>query len=294
MNFMEIRSKMKTVSNIHHIVHSMETLATMKIIKLRADVEKRKIYSTTLQQLLSGLITLLSKDLPENALLDSNSKENRSLILLFTSDRGFCGNMNPILIGQTRTFLRERANSRVICIGKKAGNALIQEGFNVLALVDKRLENADFLFAQNLASDVVNGFLNQTYDSVYVSYMSFQNILIQKPTIRKILPIEKISQEKRTTKYHHDYESFIISPNPKAIFSFLARKYVDAIMYQILLEAATSEQAIRMMSMRSASENADKVFQKMKQDYQKMRQEKITRELIELSSNLSSTKRRRS
>jgi len=294
MNFMEIRSKMKSVSNIHHIVHSMETLATMKIIKLRTDVEKRKIYSTTLQRILSGITSLLSEDLPENALLESNKQEKRSLVLLFTSDRGFCGNMNPMLIGQTRTFLREKPNSRIICIGKKAGNTIIQEGFNVLALIDKRLENVDFHFAQNLASDVVKGFLNQEYDSVYVSYMAFHNILIQKPTLKKIIPIEKLSQEVKTTKYHHDYESFIISPNSKAIFSFLARKYLDAIMFQILLEAATSEQAIRMMSMRSASDNAEKVFLKMKQDYQKMRQEKITRELIELSSNLSSAKRRRS
>ena len=65
---------------------------------------------------------------------------------------------------------------------------------------------------------------------------------------------------------------------------------MDAIIFQMLLEAAASEQAIRMMCMKSASENADKVLVKMQTDYQKMRQEKITRELIELSNNTNLSK----
>jgi F-type H+-transporting ATPase subunit gamma len=293
MNSMELRAKMKSVANISHIVHSMETMATMKIMKLRTDAEKRKIYSQTLQQILSGMINLLTEELPENKLLDTKTKDKQALLLLFSSDRGFSGNMTPMLLGQSREFLRLRPGTRVLCIGKKAGNTLIKENFNVLAMVDKKLENVDFYFAQSLASDVVKGFLNQEFDSVYVSYMEFTNILKQRPVIRKIIPIEKIPTITTESKKIFPYESYIISPSPKSIFSFLVRKYMDAIVFQMLLEAAASEQAIRMMSMKSASDNAEKVLHKMKTDYQKMRQEKITRELIELSTNANFSKETR-
>ena len=293
MNSMEFRSKMKSVANISHIVHSMETMATMKIMKLRTDAEKRKIYSQTLQQILSGILSLLTEEIPENRLLDMTHEDNKALLLLFSSDRGFSGNMTPMLLGQSREFLRARPNSRVLSIGKKAGNALIKENFNVVAMIDKRLENVDFFFAQNLASDIVKGFLNGEFDSVHVSYMEFSNILIQRPVIRKIIPIEKIPTVTSQSKKIFPYESYIISPNAKSIFSFLVRKYMDAIVFQMLLEAAASEQAIRMMSMKSASENAEKVLGKMQSDYQKMRQEKITRELIELSSNSNFAKETR-
>lgn len=293
MNSMELRAKMKSVANISHIVHSMETMATMKIMKLRTDAEKRKIYSQTLQQILSGMINLLTEELPENKLLDTKNKDKQALLLLFSSDRGFSGNMTPMLLGQSREFLRQRPGTRVLSIGKKAGNTLIKENFNVLAMVDKKLENVDFYFAQNLASDIVKGFLNQEFDSVYVSYMEFTNILKQRPVIRKIIPIEKIPTITTESNKIFPYESYIISPSPKSIFSFLVRKYMDAIVFQMLLEAAASEQAIRMMSMKSASDNAEKVLHKMKTDYQKMRQEKITRELIELSTNANFSKETR-
>jgi F-type H+-transporting ATPase subunit gamma len=293
MNSMELRSKMKSVSNINHIVHSMETMATMKIMKLRSDAEKRKIYSQTLQQILSGLLSILTEDVPENKLLDTKKVEKQPLLLVFSSDRGFSGNMNPMIIGQSREFLRLHPKTRVLSIGKKIGNALIKENFNVMAMIDKRLENVDFIFAQNLASDIVKGFLNQEFDSVFVSYMEFTNILKQKPVIRKIIPIGKIPTLTTESKKIFPYESYIISPSAKSIFSFLVRKYMDAIIFQMLLEAAASEQAIRMMSMKSASENAQKVLHKMKSDYQKMRQEKITNELIELSTNANFSKETR-
>ena len=292
MNSMEVRAKMKSVANINHIVHSMETMATMKIMKLRSDAEKRKIYSQTLQQILSGILSLLTEEIPENKLLNTSKQFYQPLLLVFSSDRGFSGNMNPMLLGQSREYLRINQKARVLSIGKKVGNSLIKEGFNVVAMIDKRLENVDFHFAQNLASDIVKGFLNQEFDSVYVSYMEFSNILKQKPVIRKIIPIEKIPTITESNK-KFPYESYIISPSTKSIFSFLVRKYMDAIVFQMLLEAAASEQAIRMMSMKSASENAAKVLQKMQTDYQKMRQEKITRELIELSTNTNFSKESR-
>jgi F-type H+-transporting ATPase subunit gamma len=156
----------------------------------------------------------------------------------------------------------------------------IKEGYPVVAMISKTLEKTDLTFAQDLASDIVRGFLNEEYDAVYFSYMEFKNLVVQKPVIRQVLPI--IDTKSKDMSLRYNYESVYLLPSPKEVFSRLVRKYMDAIIYSLLLDAAASEQAIRMISMKNATENADEMIQSMQKKYQKIRQEKITRELIEL------------
>jgi len=283
VNPVELRGKMKTVKNIYHVVRSMETLATMKIMKLRGDAEKRKLYASSLHGILTEMHPLLSDISPENALLYTGLVEKKPLLLVITSDRGFSGNMNALVISQARHFLQSHPSASSIVIGRKASNQLEKDGFPPIATVDRRLDNITFTSAQHITSDLVKSYLKGFFDSVYISYMSFENILKQKPVTIKLLPIEKSNQIKKS-RYQYPIESFTILPDLIKVFKALVRKYLDAMLFRVLLEAAASEQAIRMVSMKSASDNAEEVFNQIKQKYQKMRQEKITRELIELSS----------
>lgn len=283
MNPVELRGKMKTVKNIYHVVKSMETLATMKIMKLRGDAEKRKLYASSLHNILTEMYPLLSDIPPENALLYTGAGEKKPLLLIVTSDRGFSGNMNVLVMNQARHFIQSHLNTNSIVIGRKASLQLDKEGFQQLATVDMRLDTVTFSRAQHITSDLVKSYLRGYFDSVYISYMSFENILKQKPVTIKLLPIEKRLVPKKSG-YYFPIESFVILPDLKKVFKALVRKYLDAMLFRVLLEAAASEQAIRMVSMKSASDNAEEVFNQIKQKYQKLRQEKITRELIELSS----------
>jgi len=259
----------------------METLATMKIMHFRTLSQERKIYAEKIRKMLLNLTEILPPEIPENTLLHGRGKINNVLITVLTSDRGFCGSMNTDILDLSKDFLKQNPNARVITIGSKAGNALMNEGYNVFAIINKKLEEVDLNFSKNLASDIVKGYLNEEFDEVYFAFMDFENIVTQIPTILRIIPLEK-RIEKPLSKF--PYEHFIFSPEPKIIFKDLARKYVDTFVYRILLDTAASEQAMRMMSMRSASDNAFRMQKNLKKKYQKLRQEKITRELIELSS----------
>ena len=285
MNLLEIRSKIKTIDSIYHMVHSMESLATMKIMHFRTLSQERKIYAEKIRKMLLNLTEILPPEIPENALLYRRDKIKNILITVLTSDRGFCGTMNTDILYLSRDFLKQNPNARVITIGVKAGNTLINEGYNVIAVTNKKLEEVDLNFSQNLASDIVKGYLNEEFDEVYFAFMDFVNIVTQTPTILKIIPLKE-RFEKYSSKY--PYEHFIFSPEPKIIFKELVRKYVDTFVYRILLDTAASEQAMRMMSMRSASDNALRMQKNLKKQYQKLRQEKITQELIELSSRTTS------
>jgi F-type H+-transporting ATPase subunit gamma len=285
MNPLEVRSKIKTISGIYHMVHSMETLATMKIMQLRSLSEERKVYAEKIRDMLSMLTQILPPEIPENALLYERARIKNVLLTVITSDRGFCGSMNSDILNLSRSFLKENSRARIITIGVKAGNILMNEGYNVLAIISEKLEGVDLDFSKRLASDIVKGYLNEEFDEVYFAFMDFTNIVTQTPEILKIIPLQESASDKFLSRY--PYEHFIFSPEPKVIFKELVRKYVDAFIYRILLDTAASEQAIRMMSMRNASENASNVLESLRKKYQKLRQEKITRELIELSSGVN-------
>ena len=278
MNPFELKHKIHTVRNIHHVVHSMETLSTMRIIQLRKQAEMRKNYLFELESILFSFLHIVPTEITQNVLLKP-TKMKKSLLVLVTSDRGFCGNMNQQLLGGARVHLK-KIPSVVISIGRKAGNTLIKENFPVIGMISQTLEKTDLAFSQNVASDIIQGFMNQTYDSVFFGYMEFRNLISQRPIMRQVLPITNPEKEYATLRY--DYESVYLLPSPKSVFSKLVRKYMDAVIYSILIDAATSEQAIRMISMKNASENAEGMIQSMQKQYQKIRQEKITNELIEL------------
>lgn len=281
MNPFELKHKIHTVSNIHHVVHSMETLSTMRIIQLRKQAETRKAYLSELETILFSFLHIVPTEITQNVLLQP-TKMKLSLLVLVTSDRGFCGSMNQQLLGIARNHVRS-IPSLVISIGKKAGNTLIKENVPVIGMISKNLEKTDLSFSQNLASDIVRGFLNFEFDSVFFGYMEFRNLISQRPIVRQVLPI--VDQSASYSALRYDYESVYLLPSPKSVFSSLVHKYIDALVYSILIDAATSEQAIRMISMKNASENAEDMIQSMQKKYQKIRQEKITNELIELNND---------
>ena len=278
MNLVKLKKKIKTIKNIHNVVHSMETLATMKIMQVRKQAELRKSYFRELEDILFSFLSIVPHDITQNVLLTPTKMKN-PLLVVVTSDRGFCGNMNQQVIGLSRTYLRNNISS-VISIGKRAGNIFIKEDFPVIAMISQSLEKVNLHFTQSLASDIIRGFLNQEYDSVFFCYMQFKNLISQKPVIKQILPIIKTSDDNYALRYN--YEFVYLLPSPKEVFSKLVRKYMDAVIYSLLLDAAASEQAMRMISMKSATENAEEMVQDMQKKYQKIRQERITLELIEL------------
>jgi len=284
MNLVSLRNRMNTVGNIYQVVNSMETLATMKIIKLRTDAEKRRKYAEKLRDILVSLSSILPPEIPENVLLYDKNISNKNLVILVTSDRGFSGSMNLDVEKKTKDFIISLKNPKLITIGKKIGEKLINECYDVVAIIDKKLENVNLNFAKNLASDIVKSFLNDEYDNIYVASTEFINIVQQNTVIKKIIPLQSAEDNSYIKKY--PYEHFLFNPEPKKIFSILVRNYVDVFIYSILLDAAASEQAIRMITMHTATENAEESLKGLKLMYHRIRQEKITRELNEISTHL--------
>ncbi len=129
-------------------------------------------------------------------------------------------------------------------------------------------------------------------DAVYFVSMKFYSSLKQKIQTKKILPLE-LFQQAPNHKLQQELDNTLLLPDVASLLEMASSQYLKAVIMLTFIEAAASEQAMRMMSMKNASDSAKEMLEKVRQDYQDMRQEKITRELMELVLYESSTKNKR-
>jgi F-type H+-transporting ATPase subunit gamma len=121
-------------------------------------------------------------------------------------------------------------------------------------------------------------FYERELDAVHVVYSAFVNTMKQQPTFEQILPLTD-RDLKVDSKYPWDY---IYEPSPEEVLNDLIRRYVESVVYQCLADNMASEQASRMIAMRSATDNAGEAIHQLSLAYNKSRQAAITKELAEI------------
>lgn len=292
MNPLHLRNKLKSINNLYHMVHSMETLATMKISKLKQALDTRQKYTQRVEELLRKLALSYPQEFAQIPFFKSSKHQTYPLYIVLSSDRGFCGAMNNMIEGEAKKSLRTQDHYLCWVFGKKTTKWLMEDGFKVSRSIDLPLEKVDENYIQSFIADLLLEMETKQVDAVYFISMKFYSSLIQKIQNKKILPLDW-SHTIQEHVLHEELQNTLLSPNLTALLEMISSQYLKAVVLLTFIEAAASEQAMRMMSMKNASDSAKDMLEKVRQDYQDMRQEKITRELMELVLYESSTKNKR-
>jgi F-type H+-transporting ATPase subunit gamma len=129
-----------------------------------------------------------------------------------------------------------------------------------------------------IATNVIEGFLEQRYDEVYVIYSEFVNTLVQRPALKRLLPVEA-PNEPDEKKWDYNYE-----PDQDEVLDALLPRFVEVQLYQAILESIASEHSARMVAMRNATDNARELSRDLTLSYNKTRQANITKEVSEIAS----------
>jgi F-type H+-transporting ATPase subunit gamma len=292
MNPLHLRNKLKSINNLYHMVHSMETLATMKISKLKQALDSRQKYTMKIEELLRKITYSFPQESKHLPFLQSSGNETKPLYIVLSSDRGFCGAMNHMIEGEAKKTLSKQTNYQCWVFGKKTSKWLSEDGFHVSRTMDLPLEKVDESYVKTFIADLMHEIDLKNVDAVYFISMQFHSSLIQKVQCKKVFPLDpsRINQSKRAQQ---EVENTLFLPDVATLLKMIATQYLKAMIMLTFIEAAASEQAMRMMSMKNASDSAKEMLEKVRQDYQHMRQEKITRELMELVLYESSTKNKR-
>ena len=282
----DIQLKIAGVKKTKQITKAMNMVATSRLRGAQQNTDAFRPYAQKFGEVLGSL----AERAGENAspLLVPREEVRRIHIVLCTSDRGLCGGFNINLIEKAEALMNEKAGDDVAfsftAFGKKGRDWCRKEK---LALADEQLGVVGSKFGFNVAvaagRTLVDAFLGETYDEVYVVYAEFVSMAKQLPLVQQLLPIPPIEAAEDGAEDASEYmPEHIAEPSPGELLGDLLPRSVYVQMFRALLETSTSEHAARMMAMDNATKACNDMIESLTLTYNKARQAAITADLMDI------------
>ena len=279
-NAREIQRRIRSVKNMGQITRAMEMVSAVKMRRAQQRVTASRPYSEQLRKIMTDLSTLQPdpEQLAQFPLLQKRPIQNIMLIVV-SPDRGLTGALNSNILRRGSRYILEEAQApvKVIPVGKKARDYFVRTRQNVVAEFIGIGDMVTLDEVRTIADIAIDEFVAGTVDAVYVVYSRFVNTLVQRPEALQILPVEP-------PEAHEGYSDYIFEPSPEAVLNDLLPRYIEVQLYQAILEGLASEHSARMVSMRSASDNAKEIASELTLSRNKARQAQITAEVSEIAA----------
>lgn len=274
----EIRTKIKSIKNTQKITRAMQMISASKMRKAQDRMATSRPYAEKMRQVIGHVARSNSEY--HHPYLQDRTQQRIGLIVIST-DRGLCGGFNINLFKaitlQMKEWQQQSKEIDLCLLGRKAGAFFKRLGGNVLALAEHLGDKPSINDLIGIVKVMLNAFDEQKIDALYIAHNQFINTMIQKPVIKRLLPIEAELDE--SLNRHWDY---IYEPDAKILLDTLLVRYIETQVYQAVVENIASEQAARMIAMQSATENAGELINEFQLIYNKARQAAITQEIAEI------------
>ncbi len=270
----ELRHRIRTIANVERVTDAMEKISAARLSREKARVLNARPYVEALERAVRYLATT---DRPPNPLLRPNSSD-AVLLIVVASDRGLCGSYNSNILHAAGRFVAEHRRRRLhlITSGRKLRKFVPRTGGQVMRESLPANQPPYDLQADELAGEILSLYLLEQIGEAYVLYTAFHSLAANRPVLKRILPVEPIS-ERLPMNYYYIYE-----PSPGAVLEQLLPAYVRYFIWQAFAEAGASEHAARMVMMEQASVNARDMIDDLVLEANKLRQTSITRELLDI------------
>ncbi|MBI5774553.1 MAG: ATP synthase F1 subunit gamma [Verrucomicrobia bacterium] len=282
----DIRRRIKSVKNTAQITKAMQMVASSKMRKAQLAALAGRPYASLMNDVLAA-VTEGAGDF-NHPLMEKRAVKKRAVILIST-DKGLCGALNANLLREAAKF--DKDTTVYICAGKKGGQFIHRTKRNLAAEFTYK-DAPLFSEARAISKFAQDLFLKGEVDSVAVVYTNFINTLSQRPEVRQLLPIGKISaleagvggENVETGELKKSELEYLFEPGAEIVLGNLLPHYLNFQVYQFLLEAKASEHSARMVAMKNATDNAKQLIKDLTLEYNKLRQANITKELLEITT----------
>lgn len=288
-----IKKRLSSVKNIGKITKALEMVSASKVQKLTEKALNAKPYAKLIYELVGNLAG--DSEAMEVSLMKQPEKIESELYIIISTNRGLAGSLNTNLFRNLSKHLEgNNLKHNFITIGKKGRSFALLNG-NLVADFSDYKEKTDIVSSVNKI--IVDGFIDGTYDAVYIVYSDFITALSQEPSVKRILPIEKseLTSEQMDTEIKGRREtefeklktvkrSFHYEPDPVTVMESLLPYYLEIQLVESLYEAEASEHASRMIAMKNASDNSEELSFGLSLEYNKGRQSLITTEISDITT----------
>lgn len=294
-NTKTIKTKMTSVGNMRKITKAMEMVSRSKMKKDVGLAVNTRAYATRALEL---MVSLSNETIEKNKFLMTPANIDKVLIVHIASNKGLCGGYNASSFRALNSYLTRRSSDiEFITVGKYARRHANKSNKKILYSFEEFTETPKIEDINKLGDLVINKFLSGEYKKILISYTKYVSAFHQVPTIRKILPLSSMSLKNIIDELgsaddvdnikEEDIKNpkqYIYEPNEDAILNIVVPRLAKLQIYQGLLESNASEQSSRMVAMKNATDNADKMGKELLLNYNKARQGGITKEILEIAA----------
>jgi F-type H+-transporting ATPase subunit gamma len=283
----DLKRRVRSITNTRKVTRAMELVASARLRRAQMRIEQMRPYADRMLELMAGVSQAAgSVRLP---LLERRENVQRVALVPVTADRGLAGGFNAQVIRRSLALMRELQGEGKEVVwfssGRKAASTLRFRRLDVTQSWTGFSERPAYGDAQAIAHAVSEAFVNGDVDRVVVVYNAFVSPLVQKVTVRDLLPISRELLEQAGEADEGaagGTPDFIYEPEPEEILARLLPVYVETELYRALLESAASEQGARMTAMRNASKAAGELIDSLTLAMNRARQAEITQEILEV------------
>lgn len=282
----ELKGRIGSVASSEKITGAMKMISSAKMHKAEQSLRRLLPFRNQIENIIGNL---LSADAEFSSPLLEIREVKTVTVVVFGSDDGLCGAYNVNIfkrllgvIAEYREKYGQDVTIRICPVGNKMRKAVCKIiGGNV------SLKSADGVDSKTsgdsvrvFIEDLQTEFLNGITDKVDVLYMSFKSMSRQSLAIDQLLPI--VQDSFTTANQKLTCKPYLFEPNANTIFCSVLPMYLMAMMQDVFTENRASEQAARVMAMQSANDNAKKLLEQLQLEYNKLRQQSITTELLDI------------
>ena len=275
---LDIRRRIRSVKNTQQITKAMKMVSAAKLRRAQERMIAARPYATALRQVLASVGSRVeSIDHP----LLRRRDEHRVLVIVVTGDKGLAGAFSANIIKNTQWAIRDNNWTEVslLPIGRKGADFFKRRTWPIRHSLSGIFQALDASVARSIAELVIDDYVNERVDAVYIAYNEFKSMIAQTIRVEKILPLA--TPEKAANAEQTDY---LFEPAPEEILAQLLPRYVEFQIHRALLESNAAEHAARMAAMEAATKNASDMIDSLTLTYNRIRQAAITKEIIEIVS----------
>lgn len=277
----EITSKIKSIENTRKVTSALEMVSASKIRKSQELMRATRPYAHMMRRIIGHL----GKANPEyrHPFTIHHPDVNRVGYIIISTDRGLCGGLNSnlfkLVLRNMAEWKGKGAEISMVTLGKKASAFFRNIKVEIRAHASSLGEKPQISDLIGVMKTMLDAYRDREIDQVYIVYNNFINTMAQKPVIEQLLPLPPSEDEEV-----RDIWDYIYEPDAESLLDSVLIRYIEALVYQAVLENLASEHAARMIAMKSATDNATDLIADLKLAYNKARQAAITQEISEIVS----------
>ena len=273
----DIRRRIRSIENTGKVTNAMSLIAASKMRRAQNAVLEGRPYAGKMRDVMANLAAQPRDDDAEvPALLQARDVEKIG-ILVITPDRGLAGGMHSTVNRRVAQFILDQsAPVQSIVIGRKGRDFMTRYGQDVKAEFTDLSDRPVVADTTAISHLVAEHYANRDVDEVHLIYTKFVSTMTQEVVIEKLLPVTPAELS------GPDRVGYIYEPDSTTVLENLLPQFVEMQIFHAILESIASEQAARMVAMRNATENAKGLGNDLTLVMNKLRQDSITNELLDL------------